>query len=96
MNELVLLWVRDLGPGISPIHQEQIFEKFVRLQPQEKPRGLGLGLAYCRLAVQAHGGEIWVESQPGEGACFKLTLPIISKDKSNEPYAAGKRDDIRR
>jgi PAS domain S-box-containing protein len=79
MKDVILFWVKDFGPGISPSKHEQIFEKFVRLLPQEKSRGLGLGLAYCRLAVQAHGGEIWVESQPGEGACFKFTLPITSK-----------------
>lgn len=79
MRKMILFWVKDFGPGISPSKREQIFEKFVRLQTQEKSRGLGLGLAYCRLAVQAHGGEIWVESQPGEGACFKFTLPITSK-----------------
>lgn len=83
MNDVILFWVRDFGPGISPANQEKIFKKFVRLQPQKKARGLGLGLAYCQLAVRAHGGEIWVESQPGEGACFKFTLPITSKEPSD-------------
>ncbi len=73
----LLVWVRDSGPGISPINQERIFEKFIRLNTQEAPRGLGLGLAYCRLAVQGHGGQIWIESQSGEGACFKFTLPVV-------------------
>lgn len=79
----IVFWVRDLGPGISLANQKQIFEKFVRLNPKNGSRGLGLGLAYCRLAVQAHGGEIWVESQPGQGSCFKFTLPLVSIEKSN-------------
>ncbi len=83
MNENMLFWVRDFGPGIFQASQEKIFKKFVRLHPQEKTQGLGLGLAYCYLAVQAHGGQIWVESQSGEGACFKFTIPITFLDQSN-------------
>lgn len=78
LENSLLVWVRDSGPGISPGNQERIFEKFVRLNTQDVPRGLGLGLAYCRLAVQGHGGKIWLECQPGEGACFKFVLPISS------------------
>lgn len=83
MDEMILFWVRDSGPGISLPNQNKIFEKFVRLQTQGPSRGLGLGLAFCRLAVQAHDGEIWVESRPGEGACFKFTLPIIPLEPSS-------------
>lgn len=82
INDKMLFWLKDSGPGISSANQERIFDKFFCLQTQEKSRGLGLGLAYCRLAIQAHGGDIWVESQPGEGACFKFTLPLISKENS--------------
>jgi signal transduction histidine kinase len=70
--------VRDEGPGIPPEHQERIFEKFFQ---GEKTRAtervsLGLGLAFCRLAVEAHGGRIWCESEPGQGACFSFSLPV--------------------
>lgn len=72
----VRFWVRDQGPGIAPADQERIFEKFTSLTRSEKARGLGIGLAFCRLAVQAHGGKIGVESQPAQGATFFFTLPL--------------------
>jgi PAS domain S-box-containing protein len=72
----VTIWVRDDGPGIAPAEHERIFEKFTRLYGKEKPGGLGVGLAFCRLAVNGHGGRIWVESEPGHGATFWLTLPV--------------------
>lgn len=74
-GEMLLTSIKDTGPGIAPSDQERIFEKFTRLNSPDGSRGLGLGLAYCRLAVQSHDGRIWVESQPGEGAVFKFTLP---------------------
>jgi NtrC-family two-component system sensor histidine kinase KinB len=72
------LWVRvrDSGPGIPPEHQHQIFEKFARVQGQVSVGGIGLGLAFCRLAVEAHGGRIWVESLPGQGSTFVFILPL--------------------
>lgn len=75
----VHVWVQDNGPGIPASEHERIFEKFSRLHAREGPRGLGLGLAYCRMAVQAHGGRIWVESKPGAGARFQFTLPSLGK-----------------
>ncbi len=67
--------VNDSGPGISEEAREVIFEKFMRLQSERYPKGFGLGLSFCRLAVQAHGGKIWVESQPGQGSTFLFELP---------------------
>jgi len=72
----VLMSVQDSGPGIPDSEHERIFDKFTRLHGKDGPRGFGLGLAYCRLAVEGHGGRIWVESQPGCGASFIFTLPI--------------------
>lgn len=72
----VTIWVRDDGPGIAPAEHERIFEKFIRLTGKEKPGGLGVGLAFCRLAVNGHGGRIWVESELGQGTTFWLTLPV--------------------
>ena len=68
--------VSDNGPGIPKEDQKRIFEKFARVQRKGRPKGLGLGLAFCRLAVEAHGGRIWVESEPGQGSTFYFTLPI--------------------
>jgi len=75
-GEWVQMWVQDNGPGIPFADQDRIFEKFTRLKGQEAPSGLGVGLAFCRLAVQGHGGKIWVESRPGHGSKFALTLPV--------------------
>jgi len=73
----VVIRVRDNGPGIATRDQKVIFEKFSRLRKRGKPiKGLGLGLAFCRLAVEAHGGRIWVDSSLGKGATFSFTLPV--------------------
>ena len=55
---------------------ERIFEKFARVERKGRSKGLGLGLAFCRLAVEAHGGKIWVESGPEQGSAFYFTLPL--------------------
>jgi PAS domain S-box-containing protein len=84
-DEDILFWVRDTGAGISPEIQEKIFDKFISVQSgntgrlASMPKGLGLGLAFCRLAVQAHGGKIWVVSTPEVGSTFFFTLPIGSE-----------------
>jgi len=75
----VRFWVRDNGPGISPNDQERIFDKFTRLRGKDRPGGLGVGLAFCRLAVLGHGGKIWIESEIGKGTTFWLTLPVAQK-----------------
>jgi signal transduction histidine kinase len=56
---------------------ERIFDKFTRLNRAGNPKGIGLGLAYCRLAVEGHGGRIWVENIPNLGARFCFSLPIV-------------------
>ncbi len=74
-----LLWigVSDSGPGIPPEKQEMLFEKFQQLStPGARRAGSGLGLHYCKLAVEAHGGKIWVESQPEQGSTFVIQLPL--------------------
>jgi NtrC-family two-component system sensor histidine kinase KinB len=76
-GDWVRIWVHDNGPGIPAAEQGRIFEKFTRLEGDNLPKGFGLGLAYCRLAVQAHEGRIWVESEPGMGSRFIFTLPVV-------------------
>jgi NtrC-family two-component system sensor histidine kinase KinB len=76
----VQFWVLDDGPGIPPSEQENIFEIYARLRTQENASGLGIGLAFCRLAVTGHGGRIWVESEIGKGSKFILTLPVAKEE----------------
>ncbi len=73
------MWVEDDGPGIPENEHEHIFDKYTRLNRNMTVKGLGLGLAFCRLAVQAHGGRIWVESKSPSGSRFVFTLPVAEK-----------------
>ena len=70
----VRLWVQDSGPGIAPADQPRIFERFYRGRGRDV-EGTGLGLAIVRSIVQAHGGHVTVESQPGAGSRFVIELP---------------------
>ncbi|HEY2377204.1 MAG TPA: ATP-binding protein [Gemmatimonadaceae bacterium] len=74
----VLFTVSDNGPGIPPQYHEVIFRKFERVKTQGVPRtrSSGLGLAFCKLVVDAHGGRIWVQSAEGQGSAFHFTLPL--------------------
>ncbi|WP_312908290.1 PAS domain S-box protein [Natronosalvus caseinilyticus] len=74
--------VRDEGIGIEPDEQDRIFEVFQRLQSRNDHGGSGIGLALCERIVERHGGEIRVESEPGEGATFSFTLP--AEDEHDE------------
>jgi signal transduction histidine kinase len=85
--ETVVVEVADDGPGIPPDMRERIFEKFVRLEGGEGAASgsSGLGLAICRGIVQAHGGTIWVESEPGRGSTFGLSLPVSQPAADDAP-----------
>ena len=67
--------ITDKGPGIAPEHHTKIFRKFAQVESRQSWRGTGLGLTFCSLAVEAHGGEIGVASSPGKGSTFWFTLP---------------------
>ena len=71
--------VTDQSEGISAADREKIFEKFVQLAGPRRKVGTGLGLAFCKLAVEAHGGVIGVESEPGHGSTFWFELPLAAE-----------------
>ncbi|WP_253184502.1 PAS domain-containing sensor histidine kinase [Natrialba sp. SSL1] len=78
-DEECVISVRDEGIGIDVESQDRIFEVFQRLHNHEEHAGTGIGLALCQRIVERHGGEIWVESEPGEGATFTFTVPVASE-----------------
>ncbi len=73
--------VSDTGPGILAKYQDKIFDKFgqVEITGGRRQKGTGLGLTFCKLAVEAHGGHIWVDSEPDQGSVFTFTLPVAEE-----------------
>ncbi|MCU4743610.1 ATP-binding protein [Halobacteria archaeon AArc-m2/3/4] len=70
--------VHDDGIGIAPDDQERVFDVFQRLHGREEHPGSGIGLALAERIVERHGGEIWVDSEPGDGSTFSFTLPAVN------------------
>ncbi|MHB8992148.1 MAG: sensor histidine kinase [Chloroflexota bacterium] len=77
-NGMVVISVIDTGIGVSKEEQEKIFDRFYQADPGNTGRfsGSGLGLAVSKHIVEAHGGTIWVESEPGRGSRFRFSLPV--------------------
>ncbi|MEO8115338.1 MAG: PAS domain S-box protein [Phenylobacterium sp.] len=80
-DDMVEVGVTDTGPGISPEVIDRLFQPFVTTKAQ----GMGLGLSICRTIVEAHGGRIWVEANPGGGTVFRFTLRTVRKEEL-EPH----------
>jgi two-component system sensor histidine kinase/response regulator len=84
-QDCALISVRDDGPGIPPEQHQHIFEKFGQTEGGAKQRhSTGLGLAFCRLAVDAHAGRIGVKSELGKGSIFWFSLPHRAETKIHE------------
>ena len=75
-NQKVQVSVCDTGPGIPLAKQKQIFENSFRLKRDRASDGYGIGLAMCQQIVSAHYGQIWVDSEPDSGSCFRFTLLV--------------------
>ena len=74
--------VIDQGPGVPTEYKETLFDRFVQIEGRRKVRrGVGLGLTFCRMVVEAHGGHIWIEDNAEGGSIFAFTLPLASVER---------------
>lgn len=77
--------VIDCGPGVPDEFKTKLFDRFMQVPGRSgKRRGSGLGLSFCRLVAEGHGGRIWIEDNPGGGSVFSMTLPVV-KEEAVEP-----------
>jgi PAS domain S-box-containing protein len=86
-NDDVRFAISDQGPGVPETYRDAIFDKFFRT-PNSTAKGIGLGLSFCRLAIERHRGRIWVTEAPGGGARFNFTLPTQPQPVAVEPVPA--------
>ncbi len=79
----LLFWVKDTGEGIPPDSLEHIFEKFGQVENRKAGRRMstGLGLTFCKMIIEAHGGRIWVDSAMGQGSTFSFALPVNAANR---------------
>lgn len=87
----VILYVRDDGIGIDSQFHAKIFQLFRRLHTREEYEGTGAGLAICSKIVQAHGGKIWVQSEPNQGATFYVSMPK-ARESTDHPTGLAPRE----
>lgn len=89
--DFIQIEVADQGPGIPDEYKENLFDQFMQVKGRKKiRRGVGLGLTFCKLVAEAHGGKIWIEDNDGGGSRFIFTLPIaktnlLSLDEGERP-----------
>ena len=86
--EGVEITVSDHGSGVPRALREKVFEKYARVGSAGDGTNRGLGLTFCRLAIEAHGGSIWIEDAPGGGACFRAVLPAAAANPETRLGAA--------
>jgi signal transduction histidine kinase len=94
-NGEVLFTVADTGPGVPKEHQRDIFSPYWQAKRTER-LGAGLGLPIAKGIVEAHGGRIWVESDPGRGSRFYFTLPVATGEKPAERVTSAAGSEARR
>jgi signal transduction histidine kinase len=79
-SNYVTIEVKDYGLGIAQEDQEHIFEPgYQKVRTGKHTGGLGIGLAFCKMLIELHGGKIWVKSRPGRGSSFLFTLPLLEE-----------------
>lgn len=88
-GDAISVEVADQGPGLPPGTEERVFEKFYQVQPEHAAAGAGLGLAICRIIVEAHGGTIRAASRPDGGASFVFDLPLAGEPPAIERETDG-------
>lgn len=82
--DLIEVWVRDTGIGITPEAQQRLFQRFSQVESVRRYGGTGLGLSITKELLALHGGTISVESEPGKGATFRFTLPVWNEQDHPE------------
>jgi signal transduction histidine kinase len=91
-GSLVTVSVADTGAGVDPVNREKVFDPFYTT----KPEGLGLGLSICRSIVEAHGGRLWINPNPGGGTIFTFSIPLTEEgvQAAQEILVRGQKDSV--